>query len=117
KHLLALIGRKLLASSTRAVAGTLDTLRARLEALRDDALKPDSPLRLVDDVDDEYLQELLDEFEPDDDELPSSDELSHGVRTIDRQKLVAEIDEITRLADIARGIPVDQKTKRLLDAL
>lgn len=117
RHLLALIGRKLLASSTRAVAGTLDTLRLRLEALRDDALKPDSPLRLVDDVDDEYLQELLDEFESDDDELRPSNEPSHGVRTIDRQKLLAEIDELTRLADIARGIPVDQKTKRLLDAL
>lgn len=117
KHLLALIGRKLLASSTRAVAGTLDTLRARLEALRDDALKPESPLRLVDDVDDEYLQELLDEFESDDDDLPPSGEPDSGVRTIDRKKLLAEIDEITRLADIARGIPVDQKTKRLLDAL
>ena len=116
KHLLALIGRKLLASSTRAIAGTLDTLRARLEALRDEAIKPDSPLRLVGDVDDEYLLELLDEFEDDaDDSEPTPHE--NAVRTIDKKQLESEIDELTRLADIARGIAVDQKTKRLLDAL
>lgn len=117
KHLLALIGRKLLASSTRAVAGTLDTLRARLEALRDDAAKPESPIRLVDDVDDEYLQELLDEFEGDDQTTPPAVVASEPPRTLDRKKLLSEIDELNRLADIARGIPVDQKTKRLLDAL
>jgi SNF2 family DNA or RNA helicase len=36
RHLTALILRKLLASSSLAIAGTLDTLRARLETLRDE---------------------------------------------------------------------------------
>ena len=37
RHLTALILRKLLASSSQAIAATLDTLRARLETLRDRA--------------------------------------------------------------------------------
>jgi SNF2 family DNA or RNA helicase len=36
RHLTALILRKLLASSSQAIAATLDTLRARLESLRDE---------------------------------------------------------------------------------
>lgn len=117
KHLLALIGRKLLASSTRAVAGTLDTLRRRLEAIRDDAARPDSPVRLSDDLDDDYLQELMEEFAAGENEAAASAPPVEPVKTLDRKQLLDEIDELTRLADVARGIAVDQKTKRLLDAL
>ena len=41
RHLTALILRKLLASSSLAIAATLDTLKARLEALRDDQARSD----------------------------------------------------------------------------
>jgi len=41
RHLTALILRKLLASSSQAIAATLDTLRIRLEALRDEKLHND----------------------------------------------------------------------------
>ncbi len=124
RHLLALIGRKLLASSTRAIAGTLDTLRLRLESLKEQAIQPDSPIRLVGDLDDEYLGEILNEFEPneaeevdDDEQTPSQETPLQPVRIINREKLQREIDEINRLADIARGIAVDGKTKKLIEAL
>ncbi len=121
RHLLALIGRKLLASSTRAVAGTLDALRHRLEAIRDEALKPDAPIRLSDDLDDEYLTEILEEFEDTDEDdaeqAPPTPDAPPAQRTLDRRKLQNEIDELLRLADVARGIAVDQKTKKLLEAL
>jgi len=41
RHLTALILRKLLASSSLAIAATLDTLKVRLEALRDDQARSD----------------------------------------------------------------------------
>ena len=44
RHLTALILRKLLASSSQAIAATLDTLRARLEALRDEQARSDPEL-------------------------------------------------------------------------
>ena len=48
RHLTALILRKLLASSSQAIAATLDTLRTRLEALRDEQTQsdPEFPERL-----------------------------------------------------------------------
>ena len=41
RHLTALILRKLLASSSPAIAATLDTMRARLESLRDEQVGND----------------------------------------------------------------------------
>jgi hypothetical protein len=59
RHLTALILRKLLASSSLAIAGTLDTLRARLETLRDEQIKDDPEFaeRLIEseDIEDELL--------------------------------------------------------------
>ena len=63
RHLTALILRKLLASSSRAIAATLDTLRARLEALRDEQTQSDPELaeRLIEteDIEDDLLDEIL----------------------------------------------------------
>jgi hypothetical protein len=41
RHLTELILRKLLASSSLAVAGTLETMKARLEVLRDEKIQDD----------------------------------------------------------------------------
>jgi hypothetical protein len=62
-HLTALILRKLLASSSRAVAATLDTLRARLETLRDEKISDDPeptewPIE-AEDIEGELLDEIL----------------------------------------------------------
>jgi SNF2 family DNA or RNA helicase len=114
RHLTALILRKLLASSSLAIAGTLDTLRARLETLRDEQIKDDPEFaeRLVEaeDIEDELLDDILAE-----DAQPEAVEAK--VVAIDRPKLKEEIELLERLSALARGIPVDTKTQTLLKAL
>ena len=65
RHLTALILRKLLASSSLAIAATLDTLRDRLETLRDEQAQNDPELaeRLIEteEIEDELLDEILGE--------------------------------------------------------
>ena len=67
RHLTALILRKLLASSSLAIAATLDTLRLRLEALRDGQAQSDSELaeQLIEteEMEDDLLDEILAEDE------------------------------------------------------
>ena len=114
RHLTALILRKLLASSSLAIAATLDTLRARLETLRDDQARSDPEFaeRLIED--EEIENDLLDEILAEDEEV---DETETTPITIDRQKLREEIEILQRLADWARSIGIDTKTRTLLKAL
>ena len=118
RHLMALILRKLLASSSQAIAATLDTLRARLETLRDERAQRDpqsdakftEQLIEAEDIEGDLLDEIL-----------SDDEHGEGAEappvTIDRQKLREEIDILQRLATWARAIGVDTKSQTLLKAL
>jgi ERCC4-related helicase len=114
RHLTALILRKLLASSSLAIAATLDTLRERLEALRDQqaASDPEFIERLIEG--EEIESDLLDEILAEDEEADAS---ATGLVTIDRQKLREEIDILQRLATWARAIGIDTKTQTLLKAL
>jgi superfamily II DNA/RNA helicase len=114
RHLTALILRKLLASSSQAIAATLDTLRARLETLRDEKAQndPEFAEQLVEgeDVADDLLEEILSDEE-------ATDESANGPVQIDRQKLRDEIDVLQRLANWARAIGIDTKSQTLLKAL
>jgi superfamily II DNA/RNA helicase len=114
RHLTALILRKLLASSSQAIAATLETLRERLETLRDqqvvDDLEFTESLIEGEEIEDELLDEILSEDGQDEDEAVA-------VSPIDRNKLKEEIDVIDRLAKWANGIGVDTKTRTLLTAL
>ena len=114
RHLTALILRKLLASSSPAIAATLDTLRSRLETLRDEQVGNDPELteRLIasEDIEDELLDDILADDAPD----KSDDD---KVEIIDRQKLKQEVNLLQELAARARGIPVDTKSETLLRAL
>jgi SNF2-related domain/Helicase conserved C-terminal domain len=114
RHLTALILRKLLASSSLAIAGTLDTLRLRLETLRDEQIADDPEFteRLIEseEIEDELLDAILAEDTP-------SENLGSSPAAIDRQKLKEEIALLEQLAARARGIPVDTKTETLLKAL
>jgi hypothetical protein len=114
RHLTALILRKLLASSSLAIAGTLDTLRNRLEALRDG--QPADVPQLVEgiieaeEMEDDLLDEILAEEEP--------SEISEAApASMDRQKLREEIEILQHLGAWARKIGVDSKTRTLLQAL
>jgi superfamily II DNA/RNA helicase len=114
RHLTALILRKLLASSSQAIAATLDTLRERLEKLRDEQARSDPELaeRLIEgeEIEDDLLDEILAEDE-------DTDEPDVPPVIIDRQKLREEIDILQRLASWARSIGIDTKTQTLLKAV
>lgn len=105
RHLTGLILRKLLASSSRAVLNTLETILNRLESLKENIKNDiDVVATLVDDDDleQEYL-EVIDEVASDDD--------------IDLDLLEDEINEIRLYISKARAIETDSKATALLTAL
>ena len=118
RHLTALIVRKLLASSSQAVAGTLEVMRDRLVKLLE-GLPDDSNLieQIIEDeeIEDEILDEILDgspaSFEPEvtQEETPTP--------ATDKKKLISEIEELKRYSEWARSIGIDTKTRSLLTAL
>jgi len=118
RHLTALIVRKLLASSSQAVAGTLDVMRDRLIAMRDQ-VKTEATLaeRIIEDeeIEDELLDELLN-GESDEGPVEIASEPEKTVK-IDKQKLNAEIEELAQYIHWARSIGIDTKTRALLKAL
>ncbi|MFZ4791815.1 MAG: SNF2-related protein [Candidatus Competibacteraceae bacterium] len=109
RHLTTLILRKLLASSSPAVAGTLERIRQRLIAIRD-GQHPDTPL----------VDELIDEDELDEDyreALEDAQDEPEVVPTPNPLSLEAEIAELTQYIAWARAIRTDSKTRQLLTAL
>ncbi|WP_318556919.1 SNF2-related protein [Geobacter anodireducens] len=117
RTLTVLIVRKLLASSTLAVAGTLETIRKRLEALRAGLPEPENLLEELvagDELGDDFLDEE-EEIEAPEDESPRQDETRR--EEIDRAQLDAEIAELDGYIRQARQITVDTKTRTLCSAL
>lgn len=124
RTLTVLIIRKLLASSSTAVAGTLDTIRTRLETMRSGLPAPENLLEELVDGD-----ELGDDFLEEEQETEETEETGGRVDCgvalpgtpdeggIDRAKLDAEIAELDRYAQWARSISVDTKTRTLCAAL
>jgi len=125
RTLTVLIIRKLLASSSPAVAGTLDTIRTRLEAMRAGLPSPENLLEELVEGD-----ELGNDFLEEEQETEETEETGRGVvnggaqpgtapedGAIDRAKLDAEIAELNRYAQWARSISVDTKTRTLCAAL
>lgn len=115
RHLIALVLRKLLASSSQAIANTLESMKVRLENLRNEQVEddPDFPEALI--ADEEIEDDLLDEI------LTGSEEEATPVDkkavTIDWPKLRDEIRVLEWLASWARRIGTDTKTQTLLKAL
>jgi len=122
RHLITLLMRKLLASSSQAVAGTLEIMKDRLIRLREDLKENASVVDSVifgEELDDDLLDELLEDeedlaaetgLEVEEQEEPSEPEF-------DLQKLDAEIEELDQYIRWARSIGVDTKTRALLKAL
>jgi len=117
RHLTALILRKLLASSSAAVAATLDILRQRLQEMLDERISgTDDTVDLAEllaeneELETDLLDEILGE---DEDTIPGRDTDA----PVDRQKLREEIAILARLAEEARSIRVDTKSRTLLKAL
>jgi hypothetical protein len=115
RHLTTLILRKLLASSSHAVANTLETMKSRLEKLKDGPANGDEFVEgLVEseEVEDEYLDEMLADT-VDEEEQAGGD----GQPTIDPRRLRGEIEELQRYSHWARSIGIDTKSRSLLKAL
>lgn len=110
RHLTVLILRKLLASSSHAIAGTLEALKARLEAIQDGKeVNLNFPSEIV--ADDDLETDILEEW------IDDETALQTGSQTIDRTKVRAEINELSGLIATARAIQTDTKSKALLTAL
>lgn len=125
RTLTTLILRKLLASSSHAIAGTLDTMRDRLIRLRD-GLPPEESLSealsAAEELETEYADEQAEaESESAADILPDAPDdsttIAAGAPQIDRTRLAAEITELEGYAALARRIGVDTKSRALLTAL
>jgi hypothetical protein len=114
RHLTELILRKLLASSSSAIAGTFKTMQLRLEALRDEKINddPDFAEQLIgdEDIEQDLLDEILDLDPPEENDNKSP-------RTIDRKQLKEEIELLETLYNWANSIGTDTKTCSLLHAL
>lgn len=109
RHLTGLILRKLLASSTHAVIFTLETIKLRLEKLRDLNEHMDLISRLMED--DELDAELMDQDE-------FYDACMEEENTeINYVQLSAEIAQIEKLIAKAKTISVDSKARALLNAM
>ncbi|MGB6991705.1 MAG: helicase-related protein, partial [Thermoanaerobaculia bacterium] len=104
RQLITLILRKLLASSTFAIARTLRRLVRRLENIQEQ-------VDLLDDEDIEGIDELEDEWQEN-----GPDDLS-SLRDIDPVMLKDELNELRRYAGLADSIQNNAKGEALLPAL
>lgn len=110
RHLTTLILRKLLASSSTAVAGTLTRMHKRLVALREGLPAEENIIDGLiddDDLDDDYREALEDAEEAD----------SKSDAVLERERLDSEIAELAQYIDWANAIKTDGKTTQLLTAL
>lgn len=108
RSLMTLVLRKLLASSTFAIAGALVSISNRLKSrLR----KADITESLEETLEQDYetLEEIRDEWEPDEPEQPLTKE--------DRAAIEKEIEDLDAFAGLASSIEHNAKGKSLLKAL
>jgi ERCC4-related helicase len=110
RHLISLVLWKLLASSSHAIAGALETMVNRLQGVLDET--PEVP-DLIDVLEHDYegLDEVVDEGGADDSGNTSDES------TNDRQTLASEIDELRHFKKLASQIQDDAKGRALLTAL
>ncbi|MBN1540620.1 DEAD/DEAH box helicase [candidate division KSB1 bacterium] len=107
RHLTTLIVRKILASSTYAIAGTLDIVRRRLIAMREGQEQQSNWLNRVieaEEIEDEWLEQIEDSQDRQD-------------REIDPVLLQQEIDLLDGFIVRAQNIRTDTKSETLLKAL
>ena len=107
RQLISLVLWKLLASSSRAIAGALATMAERLQTLLDSG----NSETLAQSLDEDYegLADTADEWDGDDDEAPPA--------SSERAAIAAEIAELQRYKALADNIRNDGKGEKLLTAL
>ena len=116
--LLTLRLRKILASSSPAIAGTLEVIKQRLTDLKAGIPEGDLVDKIIagEDVEEElFFEESLDYDSNTED---ANNEVNEAdIPIIDAAKLDAEIAELDQYIRWARGIGVDTKSRSLLNAL
>ena len=126
RHLTAMILRKLLASSSHAVVGTLVTIRERLQQLlreeeqQDDGRELLAKLIADDDLEQDYLEEEIAEAdEAEAAEIAEAANTPYTAKPISnaRAAIEAEIAELTAFIDSAQQLATDTKAQALLTAL
>lgn len=111
RTLITLVMRKILSSSSYALIATLETIKRRLEQLRDKQPAPDTLVQdLLDDesLDDEEVEEIT---------LDAETPLPDKEKQIDFEKLNNEINCMNGFIGQAKAIQVDSKTSRLKEAI
>jgi ERCC4-related helicase len=121
RQLMTLILRRLLASSTFAISGTLDGLAQRLQGAADKVTPVDAPPPdLADNF--EGVEEIIDEWDEEDDSDANTDKngeerqkpsLTEG----DLPAVRAEIAQLREFAKLAQSIVRNSKGERLMSAL
>jgi len=112
RTLITLVLRKLLSSSTFAIAATLERLAMRLEAM---STNPES---LLDDEDLEGVEELQDELqEQKEAEESEGEKPTEEPQHVDPERLKAEITDLRRFVEQAKRISVNAKGEALIPAL
>ena len=115
RQLVTMVLRKLLASSTFAIAATLEKMITRLEGVVTYSEKSDELVEAIAE-DFEELDELADEWE-DDDESGETKKAKAKLTPEQVAELKLEIDELRGFADLARSIAKNAKGETLLTAL
>ncbi|WP_372985267.1 SNF2-related protein [Marinobacter sp.] len=114
RHLVTLVVRKLLASSTSAIINTLETMIDRLKRLEQAQEDEDNWLEKLigsEDVEDELLDEAADE------EGVYEADVEEQSEPIQLDRLRGEIAELEQYLDLAHKITEDAKSAALLNAL
>lgn len=107
RQLISLVLWKLLASSSRAIAGALDTMTKRLQGVLAESTTQD----LVETLDEDYesVDETAEEWE---------EENESNILTADEYQAIAdEIEELKHFKQLAENIREDAKSRALLTAL
>lgn len=112
RQLMTLILRKLLASSTYAISGTLDGLAKKLEGAAASAERVDAPPEELPDNLEEF-NELADEWEEDSDAPPDRRNLTPEQVT----QLRSELEQLRQFKQLAASIMKNSKGEVLLTAL
>src|SRR2546421_4854937 len=119
RQLMTLILRRRLASSTFAIAGTLEGLANKLEqAAKSQEAVEEAPSEVPETF--ETFEELNDEWEEDEEEHESSDDKKSNERVFTPEQLEqvkAEIQSLRLFTELAKSILKNSKGERLLTAL
>ena len=111
RSLITMVLRKLLASSSFAIAGTLQSLIKRLQDLLD-GIETDL---LMDDYD--SFEEMVDESSSDDDDLADTEDCTIADLKHDTAGIKAELARLSKFAELASGIHTNSKGDDLILAL